>query len=169
MLGRIKEACTKRELLLAYILTIILFIYNIKEMYIKHYLSEPCVDCPSICVKPFISSSPRCQCYKSAPCRVNREPLSLICLDRHDVSKFNWLPLACTLNVCVSFPGMMQGDNKNIKGNLVFALCSQLNRLYCCILVLKVTWHITSLLVLKYFLLLTCISEMTLQFYNNNN
>ena len=27
------------------------------EIYIKFYLSEPCVDRPSICVKPFISSS----------------------------------------------------------------------------------------------------------------
>ena len=28
----------------------------------------------------------------------------------------------------MSFPGMMQGDNENIKVNLVFAPCSQLNR-----------------------------------------
>ena len=27
------------------------------KIYIKLYLSEPCVDRPSICVKPFISSS----------------------------------------------------------------------------------------------------------------
>ena len=39
----------------------------------------------------------------------------------------------CTLNVCMSFPGMMQGDNENIKVNLVFAPCLQLNRFYCCI------------------------------------
>ena len=36
------------------------------------------------------------------------------------------MPLACTLNVCISFPGMMQGDNENIKVNLVFAPCLQL-------------------------------------------
>ena len=47
--------------------------------------------------------------------------LSLIYIGIHDVSKFNWLPL--TLNACMSFPGMMQGDNENIKVNLVFALC----------------------------------------------
>ena len=39
--------------------------------------------------------------------------LSLIYLDSHDVSKFNWMSFACTLNVCVAFPGMMQGDNEN--------------------------------------------------------
>ena len=27
------------------------------KIYIQFYLSEPCVDRPSICVKPFISSS----------------------------------------------------------------------------------------------------------------
>ena len=31
----------------------------------------------------------------------------------------------------VSFPCMMQGDNENIKVNLVFAPCLQLNRFYC--------------------------------------
>ena len=28
----------------------ILFIHFFLEVYIKHYLSEPCVDCPAICV-----------------------------------------------------------------------------------------------------------------------
>ena len=50
--------------------------------------------------------------------------LSLIYIGIHDVSKFNWMPLAHTLNMCMPFPGMMQGDNENIKVNLVFALCS---------------------------------------------
>ena len=59
--------------------------------------------------------------------------LSLIYIGIHDVSKFNWMPLACILNVCMSLPGMMQGDNENIKVNLVFALCLQLNRFSCCI------------------------------------
>ena len=42
------------------ILIKILFIYNITKMYMNYYLSEPCVDCPFICVKPFISGSTRC-------------------------------------------------------------------------------------------------------------
>ena len=33
------------------------FIYMMQNIYIKFCLSEPCVDRPSICVKPFISSS----------------------------------------------------------------------------------------------------------------
>ena len=49
--------------------------------------------------------------------------LSLICTDSHDVLKFNWMPLACILNVCMSFPGMMQGDNENMKVNLGITLC----------------------------------------------
>ena len=49
--------------------------------------------------------------------------LSLICIDSDDVSKFKWMPLACTLNVCMSFPGMMQGDKENIKVNLGIASC----------------------------------------------
>ena len=53
------------------------------------------------------------------------------------MSKFYWLPLAWTLNVCMSFPGMMQGDNENIKVNLGITLCLQLFRFYCCILSLK--------------------------------
>ena len=67
--------------------------------------------------------------------------LSLLYTDIHDVSKFNWMPLACTVNMCitsycslnvyVSFPCMMQGDNENIKVNLVLATCLQLNRFYC--------------------------------------
>ena len=59
--------------------------------------------------------------------------LSLIYIGIHEVSKIYWMPLACTLNVCMSFPGVMQGDNENIQMNLVFAPCSQLNRFYCCI------------------------------------
>ena len=72
--------------------------------------------------------------------------LSLLYTDIHDVSKFNWMPLACTLlmhitsfwslTVYVSFPCMMQGDNENIKVNLVLAMCSHLNRFFCHILVL---------------------------------
>ena len=37
-----------------YLLT---FYLHVSKIYIKFYLSEPCVDRPSICVKPFISSS----------------------------------------------------------------------------------------------------------------
>ena len=58
--------------------------------------------------------------------RVNRafeSGLSLICIDIHDVSKFDWVSFACTLNLCVAFPGMMQGDNENIKVNLVITSC----------------------------------------------
>ena len=54
--------------------------------------------------------------------RAFESSLPLIYIGIHDVSKFNWLPLACTLNVCMSFPGMMQGDNENIKVNLVFLI-----------------------------------------------
>ena len=39
------------------------------------------------------------------------------------MSKFNWMPFACNSNVCMSVPGMMQGDNENIKVNLVIASC----------------------------------------------
>ena len=53
------------------------------------------------------------------------------------MSKFNWLHLSCTLNVCVSFPGMMQGDNENIKENLGITLCLKLLRFRHCILSLK--------------------------------
>ena len=49
--------------------------------------------------------------------------LSLICIDSHDVSKFNWMSFTWTLNMCASFPGMMQGDNENIKVNLGITLC----------------------------------------------
>ena len=102
-------------------------------MYMNHYLSEPCVDCPSICVKPFISSSPRLTTTKLSELRAFESGLSLICIDGHEVTKFYWLPVTYTLNMCMSFPGMMQGDNENIKVNLVFILCLQLNGFYCCI------------------------------------
>ena len=83
-------------------------------MYMNHYLSEPCVNCGE---KHLSQES-------DEPKRAFEFGLSLICIDIHDVSKFNWMPLACTLNVCMSFPGMMQGDNENIKVNLVFTPCS---------------------------------------------
>ena len=76
----------------------------------NHYLSEPCVDCPSICVKPFISSFLRC--YKCAseksPAREGHDEWrafeSNLYIGINDVSKFNWMPLACTLHVCMSLP-----------------------------------------------------------------
>ena len=34
----------------------------------------------------------------------------------------DWMPLACTLNMNVSFYGMMQGDEGNIKVNLGITL-----------------------------------------------
>ena len=46
----------------------------------------------------------------------------------------DWMSFAWTLNVCVSFPGMMQGDNENIKMNLGIASCSRLIRFCRCIL-----------------------------------
>ena len=38
-------------------LSLLIFYLHESKIYMKLYLSEPCVDRPSICVKPFISSS----------------------------------------------------------------------------------------------------------------
>ena len=42
-----------------------------------------------------------------------------------------WITSYCSLTMYMSFPCMMQGDNENIKVNLVFTTCLQLNRFYC--------------------------------------
>ena len=52
-----------------------IFISHVLEIYLKHYLSEPCVDWPSICEKPFISSSSGWECQ--VPRITPREPLNL--------------------------------------------------------------------------------------------
>ena len=66
------------------------------RIYIKFYLSEPRVDRPSICVKPFISSSvPQLNnelelvsVLESARIRIRafESCLSLILISKHDVS-----------------------------------------------------------------------------------
>ena len=48
------------------------------NIYIKFYLSEPCVDRPSICVKPFISSSvPQLNNESESVSVLESEPLNL--------------------------------------------------------------------------------------------
>ena len=90
------------------------------KIYIKFYLSEPCVDRPSMCVKPFIS--------RSVP-QLNNESESVSVLDSRPLNLAYYLyrylgmmchflisyPGVCPLDVYVSFPGMIQDDKGNIK------------------------------------------------------
>ena len=94
------------------------------KIYMKFYLSEPCVDRPSICVKPFISCSVPQLNNESESVSV-LEPLNLAYhLDRYLNMMCHFLityPGVCPLEVYVSFPSMMQDDKGNIKVNLGIA------------------------------------------------
>ena len=97
------------------------------KIYIKLYLSEPCVDRPSICVKPFISSSvPQLNSETESLSVLELEPLNLAYhLYRNLNMMCHFLIIylgVCPLDVYVSFPGMMQDDKGNIKVNLGVAL-----------------------------------------------
>ena len=98
------------------------------KIYIKFYLSEPCVDRPSICVKPFISSSVSQQSTSESESEsvLESEPLNLAYhLYRYLNMMCHFLisyPGVCPLDMYVSFPGMMQDDKGNIKVNLGIAL-----------------------------------------------
>ena len=97
------------------------------KIYIKFYLSEPCVDRPSICVKPFISSSvPQLNNELESVSVLESELLNLAYhLYRYLNMMCHFLisyPGVCPLDVYVSFPGMMQDDKGNIKVNLGIAL-----------------------------------------------
>ena len=97
------------------------------EIYITFYLSEPCVERPSICVKPFISSSVPQLNNESGPGSVlESEPLNLAYhLYRYLNMMCHFLISylgVCPLDVYVSFPGMIQGDKGNIKVNLGISL-----------------------------------------------
>ena len=97
------------------------------KIYIKFHLSEPCVDRPSLCVKPFISSSePQHNNESESASVLESEPLNLA---YHLYRNLNMMchslisyPGVCPLDVYVSFPGMMQDDKGNIKVNLGIAL-----------------------------------------------
>ena len=103
------------------------------KIYIKFHLSEPCVDRPSICVKPFISSSVPQHNNESESVSVlesaifsQSEPLNLAYhlyrnLNMMCHSLISYLGV-CPLDVHVSFPGMMQDDKGNIKVNVGIAL-----------------------------------------------
>ena len=68
MLGRIRELVLHDIINSNYYnsnknLFMIINIYShVSSKYINHYLSEPCLDWPCICVKPFISSSGGWEC-----------------------------------------------------------------------------------------------------------
>ena len=92
----------------------------------KFHLSEPCVDIPSICVKPFISSSvPQLNNESESVSVLQSEPLNLAYhLYRYLNMMFHFLISylgVCPLDMYVSFPCMMQDDNRNIKVNLGIA------------------------------------------------
>ena len=89
------------------------------KIYIKFYLSEPCV-------KPFISSSvSQLNSESESESVLESEPLNLA------YHLYNYLNMmcyflisyqgVCPLDVYVSFPGMMQDDKGNIKVNLGIA------------------------------------------------
>ena len=97
------------------------------KIYIKFYLSEPCVDRPSICVKPFISSSvPQLNNESESVSVLESEPLNLAYhLYRYLNMMCHFLISylgVCPLDIHVTFPGMMQNDKGNIKVNLGIAL-----------------------------------------------
>ena len=100
---------------------------HVSKIYIKFYLSEPFIDRPSICVKPFISSSvPQLNNESESVSVLESEPLNLAYhLYRHLNMMCHFLnsyPGVCSLDAYVSFPGMMQGDKRYIKVNLGIAL-----------------------------------------------
>ena len=93
------------------------------KIYIKFYLSEPCVGRPSFCVKPFISSSvPQLNNESESVSVLESEPLTLAYhLYRYLNMMCHFLIIylgVCPLDVYMSFPGMMQDDKGNIKVNL---------------------------------------------------
>ena len=96
------------------------------KIYIKFYLSEPCVDRPSICMKAFISSSvPQLNSKSKSESVLESELLNLA---HHLYRYLNMMchflisyPGVCPLDVYVSSPGMMQDDKGNIKVNLGIA------------------------------------------------
>ena len=97
------------------------------KIYIKFYLSEPCVDRPSIFVKPFISSSgPQLNSESESGSVIESEPLNLAYhLNRYLNMMCYFLisyPGVCPLEMYVSFPGMMQDYKGNIKVNLGITL-----------------------------------------------
>ena len=97
------------------------------NIYIKFYLSEPCVDRPPICVKPFISSSvPQLNNESESVSVLESEPLNLAYDLYRNLNMMCHSPISylgvCPLDVYVSFPGMMQDDKGNIKVNLGITL-----------------------------------------------
>ena len=97
------------------------------KIYIKFYLSESCVDRPSIFVKPFVSSSvPQLNSESESVLVLESEPLNLAFhLYRYLNMMCHFLIIylgVCPLDVYVSFPGMMQDDKGNIKVNLGITL-----------------------------------------------
>ena len=96
-------------------------------MYIKLYLSEPCVDRFSIFVKPFISSSvPQLNNESESVSVLESEPLNLAYhLYRYLNMMCHFLISylgVCPLDVYVSNPSMMQDDKGSITVNLGIAL-----------------------------------------------
>ena len=97
------------------------------KIYIKFHLSEPCIDRPSICVKPFISNSePQHNNVSESVLVLESEPLDLayhLCRNLNMMchSLISYLGV-CPLDMHVSFPGMMQDDKGNIKVNLGITL-----------------------------------------------
>ena len=96
------------------------------KIYIKFYLSEPCVDRNSICVKPFISSSvPQLNSESESESVLESEPLNLAYhLYRYLNMMCHFLISylgVCPLDVHMSLPGMIQDDKGNIKVNLGIA------------------------------------------------
>ena len=94
---------------------------------IKFYLSEPCVDRPSICVKPIISSSvPQFNNESESVSVLESEPLNLAYHLYRYLSMMCHFPISylgvCPLDLYVPFPGMMQDDKGNIKVNLGITL-----------------------------------------------
>ena len=142
------------------------------KIYIKFYLSEPCVDRPSICVKPFISSSvPQLNSELESVSVPESEPLNLAYhLYRYLNMMCHFLisyPGVCSLDVYVSFPGMMQDDKGNIKVNLGIASVQQLPGIYCgisvfCLYTDMVLYNIP--IGLKIFPIAICSREMTPMF-----
>ena len=96
------------------------------KIYKKFYSFEPCVDRPSICVKPFISSSvPQLNIESESVSVLESEPLNLAYhlyryLNMMCHFMISYLGV-CPLDVYVSIPGMMQDDEGNIKVNLGIA------------------------------------------------
>ena len=97
------------------------------KIYIKFYLSEPCVDRTSICVKPFIfSSAPQLNSKSESESVPESEPLNLVYhlyryLNMMCHFMISYLGV-CPLDMYVSFPGMMQDDKGNIRVNLGITL-----------------------------------------------